>query len=134
MIILIGKNQRKKILNKITSQWRFYLYLCDTMNRIFQLNDDDYNFPSASLANKDGLLAFGGDLQPDRLIVAYANGIFPWYSEGEPLLSVQATRVPETEHLLAEVPAYPSRFLVLESDAPILCHLGEHLFLAFPGA
>ena len=86
MIILIGKKQRKKILNKIASQWRFYLYLCDTMNRIFQLNDDDYNFPSASLANKDGLLAFGGDLQPDRLIVAYANGIFPWYNEGEPLL------------------------------------------------
>jgi len=56
------------------------------MNRIFQLNDDDCNFPPASMANQEGLLAFGGDLSPDRLIVAYANGIFPWYSEGEPLL------------------------------------------------
>ena len=56
------------------------------MNRIFQLNDNDYSFPPASMANKDGLLAFGGDLSPERIIVAYANGIFPWYSENEPLL------------------------------------------------
>ena len=56
------------------------------MNRIFQLNDDEYSFPSANLANKEGLLAFGGDLSPTRLIIAYANGIFPWYSEGDPLL------------------------------------------------
>lgn len=58
----------------------------EQMNRIFQLNDDNYNFPPANLANKDGLLAFGGDLSPERLIIAYANGIFPWYSENEPLL------------------------------------------------
>ena len=57
-----------------------------TMNRIFQLNDEEYTFPAASMANKDGLLAFGGDLSPERLIAAYANGIFPWYSEEEPLL------------------------------------------------
>ncbi|MCR5013914.1 MAG: leucyl/phenylalanyl-tRNA--protein transferase, partial [Bacteroidales bacterium] len=56
------------------------------MNRIYQLNDDDYSFPPAGMANREGLLAFGGDLSPNRLIVAYANGIFPWYSEGEPLL------------------------------------------------
>lgn len=56
------------------------------MKRIYQLNDDDYSFPPASLANRDGLLAFGGDLSPQRLIVAYANGIFPWYNENEPLL------------------------------------------------
>lgn len=55
------------------------------MNRIFQLNDDDCSFPPASYANKEGLLAFGGDLSPARLIAAYANGIFPWYNEGEPL-------------------------------------------------
>ena len=56
------------------------------MNRIFQLNDDDYNFPPASMANKDGLLAFGGDLSSERLIVAYANGIFPWSNENGPIL------------------------------------------------
>ncbi len=43
-------------------------------------------FPAPSLAEKDGLLAVGGDLSPERLIEAYANGIFPWYSEDEPLL------------------------------------------------
>ncbi len=43
-------------------------------------------FPDASLANDDGLLAIGGDLQPNRLIHAYKHGIFPWYEEGEPIL------------------------------------------------
>ena len=56
------------------------------MNILYQLNDDDCFFPPANRANKEGLLAFGGDLSPQRLIVAYANGIFPWYSENEPLL------------------------------------------------
>ena len=56
------------------------------MNILYQLNDDDCFFPPADRANSEGLLAFGGDLSPQRLIVAYANGIFPWYSEDEPLL------------------------------------------------
>jgi len=43
-------------------------------------------FPSPELAEPDGLLAIGGDLSPERLIEAYASGIFPWYSEGEPIL------------------------------------------------
>ena len=56
------------------------------MNILYQLNDDDCFFPPADRASDEGLLAFGGDLSPQRLIVAYANGIFPWYSENEPLL------------------------------------------------
>ena len=43
-------------------------------------------FPDPNLAEEDGLLAVGGDLSPERLIQAYANGIFPWYSEEEPIL------------------------------------------------
>lgn len=43
-------------------------------------------FPNPSLANKDGLLAVGGDLEPERLLLAYRNGIFPWYSDGDPIL------------------------------------------------
>ena len=35
---------------------------------------------------EDGLLAVGGDLRPDRLLLAYRSGIFPWYSEGQPIL------------------------------------------------
>ena len=43
-------------------------------------------FPDVSLATKDGLLAVGGDLSIERLVLAYKSGIFPWYEEGEPLL------------------------------------------------
>ena len=53
---------------------------------VYLLADDVYDFPSANLANHDGLLAIGGDLSPERLIIAYSSGIFPWYSEGEPIL------------------------------------------------
>lgn len=53
---------------------------------IYRLLDDDYAFPLAELAEPDGLLAVGGDLSPLRLLNAYANGIFPWYNEGEPIL------------------------------------------------
>ena len=43
-------------------------------------------FPDPALADEDGLLAIGGDLSPRRLVGAYAAGIFPWYSTGEPIL------------------------------------------------
>ncbi len=45
-------------------------------------------FPAAILAETDpnGLLAIGGDLHPERLINAYRNGIFPWFSAGDPIL------------------------------------------------
>lgn len=48
----------------------------------------DSPFPPAELAlcEPDGLLAVGGDLSPVRLLNAYAGGIFPWFSEGQPLL------------------------------------------------
>lgn len=42
--------------------------------------------PSQALAEPNGLLAFGGDLSVARLLAAYRNGIFPWFSEGEPIL------------------------------------------------
>jgi leucyl/phenylalanyl-tRNA--protein transferase len=43
-------------------------------------------FPPPELAEKDGLLAVGGDLSRDRLLLAYSMGIFPWYSEDSPIL------------------------------------------------
>jgi len=52
---------------------------------IYRLSDD-LIFPHASLAEEDGLLALEGDLSPERLLLAYSNGIFPWYSEEEPIL------------------------------------------------
>ncbi len=42
-------------------------------------------FPHPQLANADGLLAIGGDLSVPRLLLAYRYGIFPWYSEGQPI-------------------------------------------------
>ncbi len=50
----------------------------------FLLNRDPI-FPPPELATKSGLLAVGGDLSTERLIEAYRNGIFPWFSEGAPL-------------------------------------------------
>ena len=43
-------------------------------------------FPPAHYADPDGLLAVGGDLSPERLLLAYREGIFPWYSEYSPPL------------------------------------------------
>ncbi len=54
-----------------------------------RLDDDPAApFPGAdtALRQPDGLLAFGGDLSPPRLLNAYRHGIFPWYSEGQPIL------------------------------------------------
>lgn len=42
--------------------------------------------PRKALSEPNGLLAFGGDLSPRRLLAAYAQGIFPWFNEDEPLL------------------------------------------------
>ncbi|WP_316830726.1 leucyl/phenylalanyl-tRNA--protein transferase [Pedobacter aquatilis] len=52
----------------------------------FQLLDHDISFPNPALAEEDGLLAVGGDLSLKRLLLAYSNGIFPWFSEGDPIL------------------------------------------------
>jgi len=52
---------------------------------VFRL-DDRLLFPDAALAEADGLLAIGGDLSVDRLLLAYRNGIFPWYNDDTPIL------------------------------------------------
>ena len=52
---------------------------------IFRLTREPI-FPDPSQAEPDGLLAVGGDLSPARLLQAYAAGIFPWFSEGSPVL------------------------------------------------
>jgi len=46
----------------------------------------DLVFPDVESAGYEGILAIGGDLHPDRLILAYKSGIFPWYNEGEPVI------------------------------------------------
>ncbi|MDO4976664.1 MAG: leucyl/phenylalanyl-tRNA--protein transferase [Eubacteriales bacterium] len=53
---------------------------------VYRLDKDEIAFPPPELAEEDGLLAVGGDLSVDRLLLAYCNGIFPWYNPGEDIL------------------------------------------------
>ena len=52
---------------------------------VFKLSEE-LVFPSPELARDDGILAIEGDLSPDRILLAYSNGIFPWYSKGQPII------------------------------------------------
>ena len=51
-----------------------------------QLHPRDHSFPDPLSASNEGLLAWGGDLHPKRLLEAYQQGIFPWFNEGDPIL------------------------------------------------
>lgn len=67
-----------------------------------ELSPTDVSFPplQQALQQPDGLLAMGGDLSPERLLSAYSKGIFPWFSDGDPLLwwspSVRAVFAPDS--------------------------------------
>ena len=52
---------------------------------VYRLGEEP-RFPDPEASDPSGLLAVGGDLEPRRLLRAYALGIFPWYSEGQPIL------------------------------------------------
>ncbi len=65
------------------------------MRRLASIFDEDclipplgggYTFPNPRYAPKEGLLAYGGDLSPNRLLCAYAKGIFPWFNQDDPIL------------------------------------------------
>lgn len=68
-------------------------------------------FPHPDEANEEGLLAIGGDLSPQRLVMAYAQGIFPWYNHKEPILWWS----PNPRMIL-----YPGRFKVSKSLTQVL--------------
>lgn len=73
--------------------------------RLVQLSRHSIAFPSpeAALREPNGLLALGGDLSPARLMMAYQQGIFPWFSPGDPILwwspDPRAVLWPEQFHL-----------------------------------
>lgn len=75
------------------------------------LSPYSYNFPNPKEASDEGLLAYGGDLEPNRILTAYRKGIFPWYAEGDPILWWS----PDPRLLL-----YPSGFITRKSFARIL--------------
>jgi len=70
-----------------------------------------YTFPDPRTASDEGLLAYGGDLLPNRLLTAYRRGIFPWYADGDPILWWS----PDPRLLL-----YPSSFKTRKSFARVL--------------
>lgn len=53
---------------------------------VFRLSDEKITFPNPTLARDDGLLAVGGDLCVERLLLAYTHGIFPWYNPGDEIM------------------------------------------------
>ncbi len=53
---------------------------------VFRLDKNEISFPDPRLAREDGLLAVGGDLSVERLLLAYTHGIFPWFNPGEEIL------------------------------------------------
>ncbi len=53
---------------------------------VYRIPTDFLAFPPVTEAEPNGLLGVGGDLAPERLLLAYQSGIFPWFSEGEPIL------------------------------------------------
>ena len=53
---------------------------------IFRLSKKNLAFPDPNFAEKDGFLAVGGDLTPERIILAYQSGIIPWYNQEDPIL------------------------------------------------
>ena len=50
------------------------------------LSQFSFNFPNPREASDEGLLAYGGGLEPNRILNAYRHGIFPWFNENDPIL------------------------------------------------
>lgn len=53
---------------------------------VFWLSENEISFPNPALANSDGIVAIGGDLSVERLILAYRIGLFPWFNPNDPIL------------------------------------------------
>ncbi len=51
-----------------------------------ELSSFNYIFPDPAKSSSEGLVAWGGDLNPDRILSAYIQGIFPWFNENDPIL------------------------------------------------
>ncbi|MDP2715976.1 leucyl/phenylalanyl-tRNA--protein transferase [Rheinheimera sp.] len=97
-----------------------------------ELSAHDVSFPPLhrALSNPDGLLAMGGDLSPSRLISAYSQAIFPWFSESDPLLwwspSQRAIFAPDTlklnRTLKKQLKRYQLHFSVNTAFAQVMAH------------
>ena len=110
---------------------------------VFQLIDE-LIFPDPNRATAEGLLAVGGDLSSERLILAYRLGIFPWYGEDEPILwwspDPRCVLVPENVYVSSRLGRIikQNRFRltcncafgqVVEACANVRVHNGEETWL-----
>ena len=87
---------------------------------VFRL-DDRLVFPAVHHA-EDGLLAVGGDLRPERLLLAYSKGIFPWYGENLPILwhSPDPRMVMTTRELVVQQREQPREAVFEERDEHVV--------------
>ncbi|SNR17121.1 leucyl/phenylalanyl-tRNA--protein transferase [Tenacibaculum jejuense] len=72
---------------------------------------EELEFPAHEFASKEGVLALGGDLSVERLILAYSNGIFPWFNEDDPIVWYSP---------LERMVLYPDEFKVSKSMRQVL--------------
>lgn len=77
----------------------FFLPMTIYLPELEQEHDASFPDIESALHDPDGLLAMGGDLTPKRLLLAYSHGIFPWYSNDDPILwwspSIRGVFIPE---------------------------------------
>jgi leucyl/phenylalanyl-tRNA---protein transferase len=92
-----------------------------TTVEIPQLRDDEFFFPDPNKAIDDGILAWGGDLTPKRLIKAYEEGIFPWYSQNDPILwwspNPRCILYPQDFHITKSLRKSRKKFQIIFNEA-----------------
>lgn len=88
-LVVSRYDKRAKNLINVTSRYPLLQHFRDIMTKqLCVLSNDNIDFPDPinALDDPEGLLAIGGDLSTPRLLNAYQQAIFPWFSEGEPIL------------------------------------------------
>ncbi|NDL62901.1 leucyl/phenylalanyl-tRNA--protein transferase [Acerihabitans arboris] len=103
--------------------------------RLYRLSPDSLRFPppTSALHDPNGLLAFGGDLSPERLLTAYHMGIFPWYSPGDAILwwspDPRAVLYPEEFHISRSLKRFfrrsPFRVTLNQAFAEVIAACAE---------
>ena len=82
---------------------------------VYCLDRENIYFPDPTLARPDGLLAVGGDLRMERLLLAYAHGIFPWYNPGEEIMwwcpKERFVIIPEEIHVSRSMKKYMKKHI-----------------------
>lgn len=91
--------------------------------------DKELSFPPVHLAEPDGLLAIGGDLSPERLLLAYRNGVFPWYEDEhilwwcpDPRFVLYPAELKTTRHITSLINRNEFDFTINKAFAQVIHH------------